>query len=71
MHRLCLFLLLLQTICQQQTLLDASLSSRRRIRDRLNKRIANIKGTLSLNLIVFSYMHNRLIQLLFYELIVR
>ena len=69
-HALGLLLLLLQTVCEQQTLLNSALSSRRCLRDSLNESIANVVGPIALYLVVFSNMHDCLVKLSFDHLIV-
>ena len=61
-HALSLFLLLLQTVSEQQALLDSALGGCRCLRDGLNKSIADIVGSFTLHLVVFSDMHDCLIQ---------
>ena len=70
MQLLRLFLLLLQPVGEQQALLDASFGRRRSTRNGLDKSVADVIGSFSLNLVVFSDVHNSLVKFLFNQLVV-
>ena len=65
-----LFLLLLQTISKQQTLLDPSLRSRWSLCDRLNQCVADVVGTIAGNLVILCNMHDGLVELTLDHLVV-
>ena len=60
-HTFSFFLLLLKSVCQEQALLDAALGCRWCLSDGLNQSITDVVGTFTLDLIVLSDMHNRLV----------
>jgi hypothetical protein len=69
LERLILFLLLLKTVGQEQTLVNTAFSSGRCLSDRLDQSVANFKPFTSRSLIP-SHMHDGLVEFLLDHLVV-
>ena len=70
LHCFSFFLFLLKPICKKETLLDSSLCSCWSISDCLNQGVANIISSITLDLVIFCYMHDCLIEFLFNHFII-
>ena len=70
MQTFCLLLLLLEPVCQKETLLDAPLGRGRCIRDSLNEGITDVVRSVTLDLVVFCYVHDRLVKFFLDHLVV-
>ena len=65
-----LFLLLLEPVCEKETLLDTPLGRGRCIRDGLDESITDVVRSITLDLVVFCHVHDCLVKFLLDHLIV-
>ena len=65
-----LFLLLLEPVCEEETLLDTPLGRGRCIRDGLDQSITDIVRSITLDLVVFCHVHDRLVKFFLDHLVV-